>query len=178
MVPLVIDKPEESIDIDTLTIETEFDQYHADVLNVIPAQKAGKVAEVAGVVNVDKRWCKVDFLSYESTSQEKVHIIGDAIHAKLPKSGHMANAQAKVCAAAISSLLAGQQPEQEPVFNNTCYSFVTDTEAVHVAAVYRYNAENGQMLTMPGSGVSKRSSVLEGAYANAWAKNIWADTLK
>lgn len=168
----------ESIDIDALTIDTEFDQYQADVLNVIPAQKAGYVAEMAGVINVDKRWCKVDFLSYESTSQEKVHIIGDAIHAKLPKSGHMANAQAKVCAAAISSLLAGQQPEQEPVFNNTCYSFVTDTEAVHVAAVYRYNTENSQMVAMPGSGVSKNSSELEGAYANAWAKNIWADTLK
>jgi NADH dehydrogenase FAD-containing subunit len=168
----------ENIDINTLTIETEFDQFQADVLNVIPSQKAGKVAEMAGVVNVDKRWCKVDFLTYESTVKSNVHIIGDAIHAKLPKSGHMANAQAKVCAAAIASLFADQQPEQEPVFNNTCYSFVTDTEAVHVAAVYRYNAEEKQMKTMPGSGVSGKSSELEGAYADAWAKNIWADTLK
>lgn len=168
----------ESIDINTLTIETEFDQFQADVLNVIPTQKAGKVAEMAGVINVDKRWCKVDFLTYESTDKANVHIIGDAIHAKLPKSGHMANAQAKVCAAAIASLLADQQPEQEPVFNNTCYSFVTDTEAVHVAAVYRYNAEEKQMKAMPGSGVSAKSSELEGAYADAWAKNIWADTLK
>lgn len=168
----------EHIDINTLTIETEFDQFQADVLNVIPTQKAGKVAEMAGVVNVDKRWCKVDFLTYESTAKSNVHIIGDAIHAKLPKSAHMANAQAKVCAAAIASLFADQQPEQEPVFNNTCYSFVTDTEAVHVAAVYRYNAEEKQMNTMPGSGVSVKSSELEGAYAEAWAKNIWADTLK
>jgi sulfide dehydrogenase [flavocytochrome c] flavoprotein subunit len=168
----------EHIDINTLTIETEFDQFQADVLNVIPTQKAGKVAEMAGVVNVDKRWCKVDFLTYESTVKSNVHIIGDAIHAKLPKSAHMANAQAKVCAAAIASLFADQQPEQEPVFNNTCYSFVTDTEAVHVAAVYRYNAEEKQMNIMPGSGVSGKSSELEGAYADAWAKNIWADTLK
>ena len=168
----------EHIDINTLTIETEFDQFQADVLNVIPTQKAGKVAEMAGVVNVDKRWCKVDFLTYESTAKSNVHIIGDAIHAKLPKSAHMANAQAKVCAAAIASLFADQQPEQEPVFNNTCYSFVTDTEAVHVAAVYRYNAEEKQMNIMPGSGVSGKSSELEGAYADAWAKNIWADTLK
>jgi len=168
----------ENIDIDTLIIETEFDQYQADVLNVIPNQKAGKIAEMAGVVNVDKRWCKVDFLTYESTEKKNVHVIGDAIHAKLPKSGHMANAQAKVCAAAISALLAGQQPEQEPVFNNTCYSFVTDKEAIHVAAVYRYNMKQKQMIVMPGSGVSDTSSVLEGAYADAWARNIWADTLK
>ncbi|MDB2705358.1 NAD(P)/FAD-dependent oxidoreductase [Pseudomonadota bacterium] len=167
----------ENIDISALIIETEFEQFEADVLNVIPSQKAGKIAEMAGVVNVDKRWCKVDFLTYESTVKSNVHVIGDAIHAKLPKSGHMANAQAKVCAAAIASLLADQLPEQEPVFNNTCYSFVTDTEAVHVAAVYRYNAEEKQMKPMPGSGVSEKSSELEGAYADAWAKNIWADTL-
>lgn len=168
----------ESIDVDTLTVDTEFEQYKADVLNYIPPQKAGKVADMAGVVNVDKRWCRVDFLTYESTDKPNVHVIGDAIHAKLPKSGHMANAQAKVCAAAIVALLADQQPEQEPVFNNTCYSFVTDKEAIHVAAVYRYDAEQQQMATMPGHGVSTQSSELEGAYADAWAKNIWSDILK
>jgi sulfide dehydrogenase [flavocytochrome c] flavoprotein subunit len=167
----------ENIDLETLTVETEFDQFKADVLNVIPPQKAGKVAEMAGVVNVDKRWCKVNFLTYDSTEKKNVHIIGDAIHAKLPKSGHMANAQAKVCAAAITSLLNGEQPEQEPVFNNTCYSFVSNNEAIHVAAVYRYNAKNQQMETMPGSGVSAKSSTLEGTYADIWAKNIWSDSL-
>jgi len=106
-----------------------------------------------------------------------VHIIGDAVHAKLPKSGHMANAQAKVCAAAIASLLAELQPEQEPVFSNTCYSFIDNEQAVHVAAVYRYDRDQKQMIAMPGGGVSASPSKLEGAYANAWAKNIWADML-
>jgi len=168
----------ESIDTKTLAVETEFDNFSADVLNVIPPQKAGKVAEMAGVINVEKRWCLVDFLTYESTEKKNVHVIGDAVHAKLPKSGHMANAQAKVCAAAIASLLADQEPEQEPVFSNTCYSFVTDTHAGHVAAVYRYNAEQKQMVPMPGGGVSTQATRLEGAYADAWAKNIWADMLK
>jgi len=167
----------EHINVKTLEIETEFDSFNADVLNFIPAQKAGKVAEMAGVINVDKRWCKVDFLTYESTEKENVHIIGDAVHAKLPKSGHMANAQAKVCAAAIASLLAELQPEQEPVFSNTCYSFIDNEQAVHVAAVYRYDRDQKQMIAMPGGGVSASPSKLEGAYANAWAKNIWADML-
>ncbi|NOQ81269.1 MAG: flavocytochrome C [Methylophaga sp.] len=167
----------ENIDVKTLDVETEFDSFSADVLNVIPGQKAGKVAEMAGIINIDNRWCMVDFLTYESTVKKNVHVIGDAVHAKLPKSGHMANAQAKVCAAAIVSLLADQEPEQEPVFSNTCYSFINDQQAGHVAAVYRYNAEQKQMLPMPGGGVSAQASELEGAYANAWAKNIWADML-
>jgi len=168
----------EHIDVNTLSVETEFDTYHADVLNVIPSQKAGKVAEMAGVINVDKRWCLVDFLTYESTVKKNVHVIGDAVHAKLPKSGHMANAQAKVCAAAIASLLADQMPEQEPVFSNTCYSFIDDKQAGHVAAVYRYDREKAAMIAMAGGGVSAVATPLEGAYANAWAKNIWADVLK
>ncbi len=168
----------EHVDVKSLMIETEFDSFSADVLNVIPPQKAGKVAEMAGVINVDQRWCLVDFLTYESTEKPNVHVIGDAVHAKLPKSGHMANAQAKVCAAAIVALLAEQEPEQEPVFSNTCYSFIDDQQAGHVAAVYRYNAEKKQMIPMPGGGVSRQATSLEGAYANAWAKNIWADVLK
>lgn len=167
----------EDLDISTLTVETEFDSFSADVLNVIPPQKAGKVAELAGVVNVDQRWCQVDFLTYESTQQKNVHVIGDAVHAKLPKSGHMANQQAKICAAAIVALLADQQPEQEPVFSNTCYSFINDKIAMHVAAVYRFDNATNTMLPMPGGGVSSQATVLEGAYANAWAKNIWADSL-
>jgi NADH dehydrogenase FAD-containing subunit len=167
----------ESVDVASLSIETEFDTFAADVLNVIPNQKAGKVAEMAGIINVDNRWCKVDFLSYESTEKENVHVIGDAVHAKLPKSGHMANAQAKVCAAAVVALLAEQQLEQEPIFSNTCYSFVDDKQAIHVAAVYRYNKEQKSMIVMPGHGVSDKESGLEGDYANAWAKNIWHDIL-
>ncbi|MFW5427045.1 MAG: FCSD flavin-binding domain-containing protein [Methylophagaceae bacterium] len=168
----------ESIDVANLSVETEFDTFATDVLNVIPAQKAGKVAEMAGIINVDNRWCKVDFLTYESTEKENVHVIGDAVHAKLPKSGHMANAQAKVCAAAVVALLAEQEPEQEPVFSNTCYSFVDDKQAMHVAAVYRYNKEQESMIVMPGGGVSAQASKLEGDYANSWGKNIWHDMLK
>ena len=168
----------ESIDVANLSVETEFDDFSADVLNVIPAQKAGKVAEMAGIINVDNRWCRVDFLTYESTEKENVHVIGDAVHAKLPKSGHIANAQAKVCAAAVVALLADQQPEQQPVFSNTCYSFIDDKQAMHVAAVYRYNKEQKSMIAMPGGGVSAFASELEGDYANSWGKNIWHDMLK
>lgn len=168
----------ESIDVANLDVETEFDNFSADVLNVIPAQKAGKVAEMAGIINVDNRWCKVDFLTYESTEKENVHVIGDAVHAKLPKSGHMANAQAKVCAAAVVALLAEQAPEQQPVFSNTCYSFIDDKQAMHVAAVYRYDKEQRSMIVMPGGGVSTQASKLEGDYANSWGKNIWYDMLR
>lgn len=168
----------EDIDVKKISVETEFDTFSADVLNVIPPQKAGKVAELAGVINVDQRWCKVDFLTYESSAKKNVHVIGDAVHAKLPKSGHMANAQAKICAAAIATIFADQQVEQQPVFSNTCYSFIDDQQAMHVAAVYRYNKEQAAMLPMTGGGVSAQATKLEGAYANAWAKNIWADILE
>ncbi|HDY85011.1 hypothetical protein LCGC14_0644420 [marine sediment metagenome] len=168
----------ESVDPSKLKIDTEFDQFSADVLNVIPPQRAGKVAALAGVINIDQRWCEVDFLSYESKVKKNVHVIGDAVHAVLPKSGHIANAQAKVCAAAIASLIADTEPEQQPVFSNTCYSFIDDQQAGHVAAVYRYDKTEQAMIAMPGGGVSEQASKLEGVYADAWAHNIWHDILK
>lgn len=169
--------PLESVNVATLEVESFFDHYQADVLNVIPPQKAGKVAEMAGVINVDNRWCDVDYLTYESTAVERVHVIGDAVAAKVPKSAHIANQQAKVCAAAVIALLREQLPVQQPVFSNTCYSFVDGEKAGHVAAVYRYDKDSRDMLPHDSGGVSQTASVAEGRYAEGWAKNIWADTL-
>ncbi|MFQ6332869.1 FCSD flavin-binding domain-containing protein [Methylophilus sp. 3sh_L] len=159
------------------TVKTDFESVKADVLNVIPPQLAGKVAQVAGLVNVDQRWCEVDFVTYASSVQQDVHIIGDSISAGLPKSAHMATSQAKVCAAAIIALQTGDAPNPLPVFANTCYSFVDDQQAMHVANVYRYDPLKKSMVSAEGGGVSAKASVQEGEYAQAWAQNIWADTL-
>jgi len=165
------------VDVASRSVKTEFESVQADVLNVIPPQRAGKPAQMAGVVNVDKRWCEVDFLSYESRAVPNVHVIGDAVSAGLPKSAHMATSQAKVCASAIVALMSNQAPDPAPVFANTCYSYVSDTMAVHVANVYRYDASKKIMVPTEGGGVSDRPTTLEGNYARAWAQNIWSDVL-
>jgi NADPH-dependent 2,4-dienoyl-CoA reductase/sulfur reductase-like enzyme len=85
------------VDVATKTVKTEFESVQANVLNVIPPQRAGKIAQIEGAANVDKRWCEVDFLSYESKLVPNVHIIGDSVSAALPKSAHMATSQARVC---------------------------------------------------------------------------------
>ena len=166
------------IDVATRNVKTEFETVKADVLNVIPPQRAGKLAQVLGAANIDRRWCEVDFLTYESRVVSGVHIIGDAVAAALPKSAHMATSQAKVCASAIVSLMAGEAPDPQPVFANTCYSFVSDTMAMHVANVYRFDASKKMMVSAEGGGVSDRPSEQEGNYAQWWAKNIWSDVLK
>jgi NADH dehydrogenase FAD-containing subunit len=150
------------------------------VLNVIPAMRAGDVAAQAGLATANKRWCEVDFLTFESKVVKNVHVLGDATlsAALMPKSGHMANQHGKTCAAAVVALLSGQEPNALPIYNNTCYSFVSANEVVHVASVHRYDADKKTMLAVPGSGgVSAAASELEAAYAFAWARNIWADTL-
>lgn len=157
--------------------KTEFEDVKADVLNVIPPMKAGAVANMAGVVNVDNNWCAVDFLSYESSVQKNIHVIGDAVSAPVPKSGHMATSQAKVCAAAVIELLQGQAPDQNPTIANTCYSMVSGSEAVHVANVYRFNAEKRAMVAADGGGVSAQRSEVEAMLANYWLKNIMDDVL-
>jgi NADPH-dependent 2,4-dienoyl-CoA reductase/sulfur reductase-like enzyme len=157
--------------------KTEFEDIKADVLNVIPPMKAGAVASMAGVVGADGRWCAVDFLTYESTVHKNIHVIGDAVAAALPKSGHMATSQAKVCAAAIIELMQGQQPDQNPTIVNTCYSMVSNNEAMHVANVFRFNAEKKAMISAEGGGVSAKRSELEGAMADYWLENILNDVL-
>lgn len=165
------------VDVASKTAKTEFEDIKADVLNIIPPMKAGAVASMAGVVGADGRWCAVDFLTYESKVHKNIHVIGDAIAAALPKSGHMATSQAKVCAAAVIELMQGQTPEQNPTIVNTCYSMVSDTESVHVANVFRFNVEKQTMVSAEGGGVSAKRSDLEGAMADYWLENILNDVL-
>ena len=165
------------VDVATKTVKTEFESVQANVLNVIPPQRAGKIAQIVGAANVDKRWCEVDLLTYESKLVPNVHIIGDSVSAALPKSAHMATSQARVCANAIVAMMSQQAPDASPVFANTCYSFVSDKMAMHVANVYRYDANKKIMVSAEGGGVSDKPSELEGSYAHAWAKNIWSDVL-
>jgi len=166
-----------TVDVASKTVTTEFEVVKADVLNIIPPQRAGKPAQMAQLNNVDKRWCEVDFLTYESKLVSNVHVIGDAVSAALPKSAHMATNQAKVCANAIVQLMAGLAPDPMPVFANTCYSYVSDKSAMHVANVYRYDEMKRIMVSAEGGGVSAAPSEQEGAYAAAWATNIWSDVL-
>ena len=169
------------VDAATGTLKFEFnDDIKAQVLNVIPPMRAGDVAHNAGLTTANKRWCDVDWLTMESKAAKNVHILGDALQIApaMPKSGHMANQHGKVAAAAIVALLSGRQPNALPIYNNTCYSFVSDTDVVHVASVHAYDAEKKTMVPVAGSGgVSSAASELEGRYAMAWARNIWADTL-
>lgn len=169
------------VDVATNTLKFEFnDDFKAAILNVIPNQSAGSIAVKTGLATANNRWCEVDFLTFESKAQKNIHVLGDAIQVAplMPKSGHMANQHGKTCAAAVVSLLQGKEPPALPIYANTCYSFVTATDVVHVASVHRYDAEKKTMLTVPGSGgLSASASALEGQYAMAWARNIWADTL-
>ena len=163
-----------------LVAKLEFDDVKADVLNVIPPQRAGDIARSAGLMNMNNRWVGVNWLTMESTAAPGIHVLGDATFSApaMPKSGHMANQHAKVAAAAIIELLQGRPVSATPVVMNTCYSFVTAQDVVHVASVHQYDATDKTFKTVPGSGgVSAAASAVEGRYALSWAQNIWADML-
>jgi sulfide dehydrogenase [flavocytochrome c] flavoprotein subunit len=172
-----------TVDVDaaTKTLKFEFnDDLKADVLNVIPNMRAGEIAVKTGLATANNRWCEVDFLTFESRAAKNIHVLGDSIQIApaMPKSGHMANQHGKTCAAAVVALLTGKAPNDAPIYNNTCYSFVSAQDVVHVSSVHRYDAEKKTMVTVAGAGgVSSAASALEGHYALAWANNIWADTL-
>ncbi|QOL49980.1 NAD(P)/FAD-dependent oxidoreductase [Massilia litorea] len=167
----------QGVDVATKTVRTAFDTVKSTVLNIIPPQRAGKLAQEAGLANSEGRWCEVDFLSYASTVLPRVHVIGDAIESGLPKSAHMANAQAKICARAVVDLMLGQAPDAAPAFANTCYSYIDDRQAMHISTLYRYDAAKKSMQAEGAGVLSEHASAQEGVDADAWARQIWADVL-
>ena len=156
------------------------DDVKADVLNILPMMRAGNIAVQSGLANSNARWVNVNYINFESTAAKDIHVLGDSIQVAplMPKSGHMANSHAKVAAAAVVAELGGLEINQTPVLTNTCYSFISADEVVHVASVHQYDAKDKTFKTVPGSGgLSAEASKLEGVYAWGWARNIWADSL-
>lgn len=156
----------------------EFEDVRADVMNLIPPQRAGGL--VRDFANMNGRWVGVDWLTMQAQVAPGVHVVGDALFSApaMPKSAHLANQQAKVAAAAVLALLAGEPVNPSPVVMNTCYSFVTPELAMHVASVHQYDAAERTMKAVPGAGgLSVAASAAEAAYALGWADNIWADSL-
>ncbi|TWT15246.1 NAD(P)/FAD-dependent oxidoreductase [Reyranella sp. CPCC 100927] len=167
-----------SVEPSSLTFITDFARHKAAVANVIPPQKAARIAELAGVAD-RTGWCPVDPSTFESTLQSGIHVIGDAaIMGAMPKSAFAANAQAKACAAAVVARLAGQGVA-EPRLINTCYSLVAPDYGISVAGVYR--PTNGQLADIAGAGgVSPLDAdaafrAQEALYAQGWFKTITAE---
>lgn len=152
--------------------------FKADLFNVIPPQEAGRIA--LPLINVNSQWVGVDFRTWESMEAPGVHVIGDAIAPApgMPKSAFMANNQAKLVADAVIALMTGQPVNPQPILANTCYSFVSPTQAMHVASVHKWSDDQRTLMPVPGAGgLSPGPNELEGNYAWLWAQNIWADTL-
>jgi len=156
----------------------QIEDVKADLFNIIPPQRAGLVA--TDLITVNRQWCGVEFLGFESAKIPGVHVIGDAVAAApaMPKSGFMANNHAKLAADAVIAQLTGLPVNENPIIANTCYSFLTTTEAVHVASVHKYDRQQKTLVPVKGAGgLSPGRTELEGQYAYAWARNIWADAL-
>ena len=167
-----------SVDPATRTLATDFGKHQAKVANVIPPQKAGRIAEVAGVTDASG-WCPIEPVTFESKLQPGIHVIGDAaIAGAMPKSAFAANSQAKTCAAAVARLVTGATPAS-PKLINTCYSLVAPDYGISVAGVYV--PSSGLLAEVPGSGgvspaeATRATRAVEAGLAEAWFRTITAE---
>ncbi|MCW8957223.1 MAG: NAD(P)/FAD-dependent oxidoreductase [Gammaproteobacteria bacterium] len=168
----------ESLDAKQKVVSTQGDSVKADVINIIPPQKAGALAFSAGLTDASG-WCPVDQRSFESSLHKNIHVIGDSsVATPLPKSGYAANSEAKVCAAAVVSLI-NDKDLLEPSLVNTCYSMLAPGDAISVAMVYGF--ENDKIIKINGAGgltpmdASDEARKREATYAHSWFNNITRD---
>lgn len=176
------DNPVTQIDTKNKTLTTDFgDQFKADVLNYIPEQKAGNIAQNSDLCD-QSGWCPVNPVNSESTRHSDIHVIGDASnHHPIPKSAFAANSEAKVCAFAVVNLLNGSEL-LEPSWVNTCYSLITQSHGISVAMVYKLSPQ-GQLMKVAGAGgISNKPDEytlsLEADYARNWLESIVYDSFK
>lgn len=166
------------VDHETMTLSSDWETVKADVINIVPMQRAGKLCAIAGVrSDSDKRWCPVNFATYESKTVPNIHVIGDSVLSNMPKSAHVSNNQGKITAAAIIELLADRMPDPLPIIGSTSYSATSDQTSGPIAVVMRYDQEQEVYVRQPGGGGDTVGSELNFEYNKAWFVSMWADTL-
>lgn len=171
----------QSVDSNTGTVYTSFGQFNGDVLNIIPDNQATQFVLDSGLTEEDS-WAPVDPTTYQSTVSgfDNIHIIGDSQGSKAPKSGHMANAQAKVCADAILRILSGQPTDSGErlanlTTNSACYSPITRNKASWLTANYAYDhASNEMQLVHVGESEDWSGDNFEEMFV--WASNLFTDS--
>lgn len=158
------------------SVTCEFDRFKADVLNIIPPQKAGNLAHIAGLTD-SSGWCPVDPLSFESTLAPDIHVIGDACAAlPMPKSAFAARSQALLCGASVVARLSGQDLPAPKLINH-CYSFVAPDQAISVSGVYGYDRNKRVLETLSSGETSPNDDwAKEANYARNWYDLISRET--
>lgn len=167
------------IDAATMTVSTEFGDEKGGVVNVIPPQRAGRIAQEAGLADASG-WCPVDPVTFESTIHPGIHIIGDAIQGNpMPKSGTSAHTQGRVVAAVISGLFGGTAPAASRI-ESLCYSLIGPQYAISVRGTYTQTpqgfAENRQDIGLTSMEATADQLAAEQVQALSWYGQITADT--
>lgn len=166
------------VDHQNMVVTSEFEDVKADVINIVPQQRAGAICGNAGV-RADSAgvWCPVDGTTYESPNVPYVHVLGDSVASNMPKSAHVSNNQAKICASALVEIFNGREPNPYPVIGSTSYSATSDHTSGPIAVVMRYDPDKAAYIRQPGGGASPVSDEINFHYNLAWFEHIWADTL-
>jgi NADPH-dependent 2,4-dienoyl-CoA reductase/sulfur reductase-like enzyme len=166
-----------AVDADAMTLSTDFDKVKAAVANVIPPQKAGAAAEIAGVAD-RTGWCPVDAVTFASRLQPDIHVIGDAaIAGAMPRSASAAHSQGEICAAAIAAQLSGKEPAT-PTLTSSCYSLIAPDYAISQKGTYRpvedQYAEAGGGVTLSPQNAPRDKRVAEAREADEWFRDLTA----
>lgn len=165
-----------SVDVEAGTVETDFDTFQGALMNIIPAQKAGAIAEAAGVTD-ESGFCPIDAASMRSTMDEAIFVIGDAsIAGEMPKSGFSANSQAKVAAMNVRADLTDAKAFPAR-YSNTCWSLIETDDGVKVGA--QYQPKDGKIASVESfvSQTGEDSALRKATYEESigWYDGIVAD---
>ncbi len=166
----------ENLNAETGEITTGIDTFKPDVVTVIPAQTAGRIAIKAGLTN-EAGWCPIDPANMKSKVNENVFVLGDATIADaMPKSAFSANSQAKIAANVVLHELTGSR--QFPArYANTCWSLIAPDDGIKVGARYQPGSEkfeaDNSFVSQTGEAPDLRRATYE--ESEGWYTAITAD---
>lgn len=166
------------LDAKNMTVEADGDSFKADLINIIPNQRAGVIAQKLGLTN-QSGWCPINRHTFESELQKEVYVLGDSTIADaMPKSGYAAGSQAKVCAQAVADSLKGKE-HGKAIYSNVCYSLAGDNYGVSIAAIYEVRdgliKPKGKSAGVSPITEKPAQPILEAVYQKNWQREFVKD---
>lgn len=157
------------VDASSMTLYTSSGAHRVALANIIPPQAPSLLA-VESALASDHGWCPIDPLTFESTLQRGVYVIGDACIADaMPKAASAACSQAAQCARAIVAVLADREaPTTE--LSSVCYSLVAPGRVMTFSA--RYKLEDRHIVA---GGTVADPDAQQAEAAQDWYRSIRAE---
>jgi NADPH-dependent 2,4-dienoyl-CoA reductase/sulfur reductase-like enzyme len=152
-------------------VKTDAGDLSYDFLSIIPPNKATDMIRAAGLGPV---YAEVDPVTFRSTKNPNVYVVGDAAATPFAKSAYTASVSGKIVGAHIAKALGASVPDPGAP-HNICYPYTEGDKAFLTRADWSFETKDGKTQVNTKVSVDNVPKASFVQLRKAWEQGLWRE---